>query len=80
MVVFGLSSVIIGLVVFGKLRFMKATTMVILGTVIYKACLQIALVLGLPSEYNKLLMGVLFVLALILSGALSKKQRRPKNA
>lgn len=73
MVVFGLSSVIIGLTLFGKLRFMKATTMVIFGTVIYKACLQIAVSLGLPSDYNKLLMVVLFIIALLVSGALSRK-------
>jgi putative ABC transport system permease protein len=82
MVVFGLSSVIIGLSVFKRVGFMKATTMVILGTVIYKACLQIAVVIGLPSEYNKLLMAVLFVLALIFSGTLKEKtgKRREKNA
>ncbi len=82
MVVFGLSSVIIGLSLFKRLSFMKATTMVILGTIIYKACLQIAVVIGLPSEYNKLLMAVLFVFALIFSGALKGKsgKRRDKNA
>lgn len=82
MVVFGLSSVIIGLSVFKRVGFMKATTMVIFGTIIYKACLQIAVVIGLPSEYNKLLMAVLFVLALVFSGTLKErtKKRRDKNA
>ena len=82
MVVFGLSSVIIGLSVFKRIGFMKATTMVIIGTIIYKACLQIAVVIGLPSEYNKLLMAVLFVLALVFSGTLKGKvgKRRDKNA
>lgn len=82
MVVFGLSSVIIGLSVFKRVGFMKATTMVIIGTVIYKACLQIAVVIGLPSEYNKLLMAVLFVLALVFSGTLKEKagKRRSKDA
>lgn len=79
MVVFGLSSVIIGLTLFKKVGFMKATTMVILGTVIYKGCLQIAVSLGLPSDYNKLLMSVLFVLALVISGVLEKKGAK-KNA
>lgn len=73
MVVFGLSSVIIGVTLFKKISFMKATTMVIFGTIIYKACLQIAVSLGLPSDYNKLLMSVLFVLALIVSGVFEKK-------
>lgn len=82
MVVFGLSSVIIGLSVFKRIGFMKATTMVIIGTIIYKACLQIAVVIGLPSEYNKLLMAVLFVLALVFGGTLKGKvgKRRDKNA
>lgn len=82
MVVFGLSSVIIGLSVFKKLSFVKATTMVIIGTIIYKGCLQIAVVIGLPSEYNKLLMAVLFVLALVFSGTLKGKtgKRRNKHA
>lgn len=81
MVVFGLSSVIIGLSIFKRAGFMKATTMVILGTVIYKACLQIAVVIGLPSEYNKLLMAVLFVIALVFSKAgKNKSKRREKNA
>lgn len=82
MVVFGLSSVIIGLSLFKRFSFMKATTMVILGTIIYKACLQIAVVIGLPSEYNKLLMAVLFVLALVFSGTLKDvvKKGRKKDA
>lgn len=79
MVVFGLSSVIIGLSVFKKLGFMKATTMVIIGTIIYKACLQIAVVIGLPSEYNKALMAVLFVLALVFSGTLKEKTSKRRN-
>ena len=81
MVVFGLSSVIIGLSLFKRVGFMKATTMVILGTVIYKACLQIAVVVGLPSDYNKLLMAVLFVVALLFgkTGKI-KLKRREKNA
>lgn len=73
MVVFGLSSVIIGLTLFQKVKFMKPTTMVILGTIIYKGCLQIATSLGLPSDYNKLLMAVLFVIALVISGVIGKK-------
>lgn len=72
MVVLGLSSVIIGLSLFKKLSFMKATTMVLFGTLIYRACLQIAVVLGLPSDYNRLLMAVLFVLALVFSGRFDK--------
>lgn len=81
MVVLGLSSVIIGLSLFKKLGFMKATTMVLFGTLIYRACLQIAVVLGLPSDYNRLLMAVLFVLALVFSGRFDKfTKKKVKNS
>lgn len=72
MVVIGLASVIIGLSVFGKVRFMKPTTMVILGSIIYQACLSIATVLGIPSAYNKLIMAVLFTAALVISHKMKK--------
>ncbi len=65
MVVLGLASVIIGLSLFKGFRRIRPTTAVIFGSIAYKACLSIALALGLPTEYLKLLMAVLFVLALI---------------
>ena len=74
MIVIGLASLIIGLSIFGKIRFMKPTTMVILGSVIYQACLGIATLLGVPSAYNKIIMAGLFTLALIFSGSMSKKR------
>lgn len=74
MVVIGLASLIIGLSVFGKIRFMKPTTMVILGSVIYQACLGIATLLGVPSAYNKIIMAALFTFALIFSESMSRKR------
>lgn len=65
MVVMALASVIIGTNLFRKIKLMKATTAAILGAVIYKACLVIAMQLGLPTNYLKLLMAVLFTVALI---------------
>ncbi len=76
MVVVGLASVIIGLSIFGKLRFMKPTTMVILGSIIYQACLAIATYLGVPSAYNKLIMAILFTIALVMSNAMKKGESR----
>ena len=73
MVVLGLASVIIGLSVFKNVKFMRATTMVILGSILYKACLSTALALGLPTEYLKLLMAVIFTLALVLSGKMKRR-------
>lgn len=74
MVVLALASVIIGLSVFKKADFMKATTMVILGSVLYKGCLSVALAVGLPTEYLKLLMAFIFTAALVLSTKLSGKR------
>lgn len=76
MVVLGLASVIVGLSLFRKAVHMRATTMVVLGSIAYKAVLSIALALGLPTEYLKLLMAALFVLALVLSGKKEKHKRR----
>lgn len=67
MVVIGLASVIIGLSIFSKVRFLRPTTKVIIGSIIYQACLTIATFLGVPSAYNKFLMALLFTVALVAS-------------
>ena len=74
MIGIGLASLIIGLSVFGKVSFMKPTTKVIIGAVIYQACLVVASLVGIPSSYNKLLMAVLFTLALVFSDIAGKKR------
>lgn len=75
MVVMGLASVIIGTSIFKKARFLKPTTMVVLGAVFYKTCLVAAMQLGLPTNYMKLLMAVIFTLALV-SNRFFKKGRK----
>lgn len=65
--VIGLASVIIGTNVFGKLSLLKATTAVIIGSVVYKACVAIAIALGLPAIDMKMITGVLFLIILVLS-------------
>lgn len=72
MIVIGLASLIIGLSVFSKVKFMKPTTKVILGAVIYQACLGLATFLGVPSAYNKIIMAALFTIALVISGRKKK--------
>lgn len=64
MVVQALAAVIIGTSIFGRLKKMKPTTMVLLGTLVYKTCLIVAMFL-LPSTFLKLTMAVLFVAALL---------------
>ena len=44
------------------------TTAVILGSVIYKLCIQVALSMGLPANMMKLITAALFLLVLVISG------------
>lgn len=75
MVVIGLAAVIIGMSVFGRVKFMKPTTKVILGSVIYQLCLAVATALGVPSAYNKIIMAVLFTIALVFSRHADRRKR-----
>lgn len=68
MVVLGLASVIIGLSIFKRVKLMKGTAMVILGSLIYKASYQIVLELGLPTEWNNFIKAVIFLIALVIGG------------
>ena len=68
MVVLGLASVIIGISIFKRVKWMKGTTMVILGSLIYKASYQIVLSLGIPSDWNNLVKAAIFLIALVLGG------------
>ena len=64
--VFGLAAVIIGTTPFRKMSFVKGTTAVTAGSVIYKACIQIAISLGLPANLLKLITAVLFLAILVI--------------
>ena len=79
-VVIGLASLIIGLSIFHKVRFLKPTTKVILGAVIYQACLTLVNKMGVPTAYNKLIMALLFVLALILGDRVLKQNGKHRKA
>ena len=76
MVVVALASVIIGTNIFRNVKFMKATTAVIFGSIIYKACLVIAMQLGLPTNYLKLLMAVIFTIALVFNNMFAGKGKK----
>lgn len=64
MVVQALAAVIIGSSVFGRVRRLKPTSAVLLGTMLYKLVLLVAM-LWLPATFLKLTMAVLFVAALL---------------
>lgn len=76
-IVIGLASVIIGTSLFRKITFMKATTAVIIGSVIYKACVAIAL-RNFEPQAMKLITAVLFLIILIIS--MERKAKVNKNA
>lgn len=65
--VIGLAAVIIGMTLFGRLRFMKPTTGVIFGMIIYKAFISLAMLVGLESKDTNLVVALLFIVTLVLS-------------
>lgn len=70
--VFGLAAVIIGTTIFKRVSFVKGTTAVMVGSIVYKACIQAAIALGLPANLMKLITAVLFLLILVLGELPSK--------
>ena len=65
-VVFGLATVIIGTTIFKKLSFVKGTTAVMIGSILYKASIQTAISLGLPANLLKFITAVLFLGILVI--------------
>jgi putative tryptophan/tyrosine transport system permease protein len=78
MVVIGLASVIIGINVFKSFDFVKATTAVIVGSILYKACVALAIFIGLGANDLKLVTAVLFLIILVVTQ--ERKRRVNKNA
>lgn len=73
--VIGLASVIIGTNLFKGVSFMRSSTMVIIGSILYKACVSVAISLGLEATDMKLITAVLFLLILVTSNTRRKKVR-----
>lgn len=71
----GVASVIIGTNLLRKFTFLRATTSVIVGSVIYKACVAMAIAFGLKAQDQKLITALLFLIILITS---NEKKRRVK--
>lgn len=71
--VFGLASVIIGTKVFNRFGFLKTTTAVIFGSIVYKACVSIAIAMGMEASDLKLITSILFLLILVFSNQKEKK-------
>ena len=73
--VIGLASVIIGTNLFKNFSFMKSTTMAIIGSILYKGCVSLAISLGMEATDMKLITAVLFLLILVAGQAKRKKVR-----
>ena len=73
--VIGLASVIIGTNLFKHASFVKSTTAVLVGSIIYKACVSVALAMGMESQDMKLVTAVLFLLILV-AGTMPRKKVR----
>lgn len=71
--VMGLAAVIIGTTVFKKIKFVRVTTGVIFGMIIYKACITAAISSGLMSSDTNLIVTLLFVVTLLANQAASKR-------
>ena len=76
-IVIGLASVIIGTSLFKNIRFFNATAAVLIGSVIYKACVAAALKFFEPQDM-KLITAVLFLIILVIG--MDRKKKVKKNA
>ena len=73
--VIGLASVIIGTKLLKRFHGVKATTAVIFGSIVYKACVSLAIALGMAASDLKLITAVLFLIILVAS---NRKERKVK--
>ena len=83
--VIGLANVIIGTQLFKRFGFIKSTTAVVIGSIVYKACVSMALMLGdlqiagikisipVTASDLKLITSVLFLIILVVSPSRGKK-------
>ena len=84
-VVIGLASVIIGTSLFKKASFLRVTSSVIIGSVLYKGCVALAMFAGIDANAIKLITAVLFLIILIISmdrkkASQSQGQRKGRKA
>ena len=79
-IVTGLASVIIGTKLFAKLGFLRTTTAVILGSILYKACTSLAMNVaqnfGINTSNNKFVIAAMFLIILVLGDRSARKKVR----
>ena len=74
--VLAVASVIVGTQLLRGLRILRATTAVVLGSVLYKGCVALALSLGLSPFDMKLVTAALLLVIIIAGGHSRKKVKR----
>lgn len=73
MIVLGLASVIMGVTLFKRFKFVGFTTSVIMGAITYRLAIAISLDAGLPPTYLRLIMAIIFVAVLVLGNGVMGK-------
>ena len=71
-VVMGLATVVIGITIFGKLSLLKCTTLSILGAIIYKVAIAIALRVNFNPNDLKLITAIIVIIALASNNGIFK--------
>jgi len=74
-VVIGLASVIVGLAIARKIPLIKVTSAVIIGSILYRMCLALAIRAGLPASDMKLITALLLLVILVISSERIKKAK-----
>ena len=74
--VLAVASVIVGTQLLRGMRFLRATTAVVLGSILYKGCVALALSLGLSPFDLKLVTAALLLIIIVIGGQNRKKVKR----
>ena len=75
-VVMGLATVVIGITIFGKLSLLKCTTLSILGAIIYKVAIAIALKVNFNPNDLKLITAIIVIIALAANNGIFKLKNK----
>ena len=73
--VLAVASVIVGTQLLRGLRFLRTTTAVVLGSILYKGCVALALSFGLSPFDLKLVTAALLLLIIVVGGGRKKVKR-----
>ncbi|MEI3324900.1 MAG: ABC transporter permease [Thomasclavelia sp.] len=79
MMVIGLASIIVGMTFIKKEKIIFQLVAVVFGAIFYRAVLTVALQLGLPSGYLKLLSALLVIIAIASTNGAFKSKKRRRN-